>query len=138
MEEKLSNTTQIIYPDDFTLEFKIPYLPPSINSAYKINHSQRRMYLSKKGGDFKFLAKTYMPSFKVKEGALLSVGVEYFGNWHTKEGKVRKADGMNLDKLLYDAISERLGVDDSRFFKWSGEKIQSDTDYCMVKIKEIR
>ena len=138
MTETLSKTGQVIYPNDFTLEFKIPLLPPSVNSAYKINHLQRRMYLSRESNDFKFLVKTYMPFFKVKEGGLVEISVEYHGNWHTKEGKVRKADGMNLDKLLYDAISERLGIDDSCFFKWGGEKIQSPTNYCMVKIKEIK
>ena len=44
----------------------------------------------------------------------------FVGDWYTKKGKVRKVDLSNLEKVVVDAICEKVGIDDS--FVWKVEK----------------
>ena len=120
-------------------KFKIPILPQSVNSLYKVNYRTRQVYLSDEGRQFKTTAKLYIPQIKLKKKLpIIDIKIKYFGKWHCKNGSVRRADGPNLDKVLFDAISEALGFDDCLIFYWAGQKIESDTDYTEVVIKERR
>jgi Holliday junction resolvase RusA-like endonuclease len=68
----------------------------------------------------------------------LSIEIAYYSpKWICKNSKIRKADGMNLDKAVYDAISEKIGIDDSHFFKWAGIKVLSQEEYTEIQVTEI-
>ena len=122
------------------IEFKIPMLPPSLNSIYKINYVKRECYMDKNARKFKCDAKLYTPNLSGKyvEGTKLIISVKYYGNWKNKDGSIKRKDGQNLDTCLYDAIFEKMGVDDKVAFKGSWEKIQSDEEFTIVKIEEYK
>jgi Holliday junction resolvase RusA-like endonuclease len=119
--------------------FKVPFLPPSINALYGYNYARRQRYLTEQGRHYKNALKIACPPMKFSgEHPFIDIFVEYHSpKWICKNKKVRKADGMNLDKCIYDAISERIGVDDAFFFIWGGKKIISDQEFTKITIKEI-
>ena len=93
--------------------------------------------MDKSARQFKYQAKLYTPVIEYEEGTKLKIIVKYYGNWHNKNGTIKRKDGQNLDKCLYDAIFEKMGVDDKVAFSGSWEKIQSDEEYTIVKIETI-
>ncbi|MFC1808859.1 RusA family crossover junction endodeoxyribonuclease [Candidatus Omnitrophota bacterium] len=116
------------------ITFKIPALPPSMNQMYKINYHTRQCYLDEKAREFKRTASMYTPFISVSDQEKILVDVEYHGNWFTKAGKIRRKDGQNLDKALYDCICNSLGIDDSQAFEGSWKKIQGEEEFTIVHI----
>ena len=121
-----------------THKFKIPMLPQSVNSVYKVNYRTRQMYMSAEGKRFKDMAEKLTPKINFSsEKPIIDIKIKYYGRWYCKNGNVRRVDGPNLDKILYDAIFKGLDLDDSLVFMWQGEKVQSDKEYTEVEIKEV-
>ena len=120
------------------IKFTIPSIPKSINSMYQINYGQRHIYLSNDARIWKSQSKIYVPKFEIEDGSHIGISAVYHMNCFFKNGKVRKVDGPNLDKLLLDTISEKIGLDDSLVFFWCGKKVHSDEDKVVVKMWEIR
>ena len=102
--------------------FKIPALPESINSLYRINYAHHVIYLSQEGRAFKQIAKSYMPPMKFPKGAKFRIVMTFCRNWHYKNKKNRRADIQNLIKILIDAIFEHIGVDDSYVYQLAAIK----------------
>jgi hypothetical protein len=119
--------------------FSVPFLPTSVNKMYAYNFHTKTKYLTKDASHFKTAIKISCPAMKFEsDPPILDVHIEYHSpKWRCKNGNFRKADGMNLDKLIYDAISERIGYDDSLVFYWSGQKVLSDREYTVVCVKEV-
>ncbi len=116
--------------------FKIPDLPESINSLYKINYHTKQVYMSNAGRAYKMKVKMYMPSFKAKE-TKYSIRMDFNGHWLYKNGKNKRADIQNLTKVLIDAVFERIGVDDSYIYKLEAYKIQNNSQYTLVTLETI-
>lgn len=117
--------------------FKIPHLPPSLNQTYKINYRTKQMYLDKSAVDFKRNAILFIPKIEVDEEGVLEVLVEYHGKFLNKDGTTKRRDGQNLDKVLYDVIFERLGLDDSIVWKGSWIKKHNEKEeFTVVTIKQ--
>lgn len=106
-----------------TVVFTIPSLPPSMNSLYNIFFKLRRVELKPEARIWKSRMKEYVPvKVKPPKDVLISIDAVYYGDWWFKNGNLRRVDGPNLEKLLFDMICEKLGVDDSSVFSWSGIK----------------
>ena len=73
-------------------QFKVPGIPKSINSIYKINYNTRQVYLSEEGRLYKTVVKMYSPPLKFEETALLQIKAEVYTNWYYKNGKLKKQD----------------------------------------------
>lgn len=116
--------------------FKVPFLPPSENKMYWSDYNRKR-HLTEDAKEFKSKFKLFMPAMDIPENVLLSIKVELYGSWFTKKDKVRKRDGQNMMKALYDAISEKIGVDDSYLFMWGGVKIDSEDEHMIIELNEI-
>jgi len=68
----------------------------------------------------------------------LSIEIAYYSpKWLCKNGNIRKIDGQNCDKAIYDAIAESIGIDDSFFWKWQGIKVLSQEEYTEIEVSEI-
>lgn len=105
-------------------KFILPALPPSLNSIYKINYISKQVYLDKSVKEFKSIVYPLIPQIKIPEGQALELKIRYYGMFLNKsDGKIKRKDGQNLDKVLYDIIFEKWGLDDSITFKGSWEKI---------------
>lgn len=113
-------------------------LPESVNSMYKVNYRTRQVYLSEAGRQFKNTAKMFIPKIKFSsEKPIIDIKIKYYGHWYCKNGNVRIVDAPNLEKILFDAIFERLGLDDSLIFFWQGRKEESEEEYTEIEISEV-
>lgn len=93
------------------------------------------MYLDKSAVDFKRNSMLYIPHIEIT--GKVEIDVEYHGQFMNKNGTVKRRDGQNLDKVLYDTIFGKLGVDDSVVWKGSWVKIHNELDeYTIVTIKQ--
>jgi len=119
--------------------FVIPAISPSYNSMFKIIFSRRETYLKREAVQFKELVKDFMrtkefPGFKdrvlVENGknypVKLSIRILAQTQWFFKNGKIKKQDIQNMDKLICDAVCEMLEIDDSHMWKVTSEKVQSE------------
>lgn len=81
----------------------------------QINYQFKNVYLSKEARAFKTRVKMSMPPMDLKGNELFELHIRYHYNFYYKNGNLKKIDSSNFDKLLLDAIAEKLGVDDSQF-----------------------
>lgn len=96
-----------------SLGFKIPFLPPSMNSMYNVLFSQRRVELKPEVRLWKTKAKEYIPLLKQSSDSFLfRLDVVFLYNFFFKNGKLRKVDSQNLMKVLIDAVAEKNGISD--------------------------
>lgn len=103
------------------VSFTLPSLPGSVNTIY----GPRRTIYSQNGWGLKdewLIWSTKMiphvlilPRRKTKD-SIIRVDRCYFYPWFTQDGNWRRADTGNMDKLLFDLIAKKLGIDDL-FFK---------------------
>jgi len=75
---------------------------------------------------FKSQAKMFMPPKPqwLKSDTKVELMLVVFTNLYFKNGKVRKFDLQNLEKILIDAISEKYGHDDCYVWKKVAKKSQ--------------
>ena len=119
------------------LSFRVEGLPPSYNSSMKINYNFREVSLSLEARVFKQRVKMCMPYADFTTANTYKVEIEYHGNFKYKNGKNRRLDLQNMDKLLIDAIFDKLGADDSYLWQLQECKIQDDNDYTVVNIHPL-
>lgn len=118
-------------------EFRIEGLPPSYNKHFQVAWGLKQMWLTPEAHAFKNRVKMCIPPVVVKE-ELLAIEINYIYNFYYKNKKLKKFDTANCDKLLLDAISERLGFDDSLFKQRNVIDTHSDKEtYTKVKILSI-
>ena len=119
------------------IQFSIPLLPLSVNSLYQVIFSQRRVELKPEARRFKTQAKVYVPRFTVQDDSFLRLEAAFHYPHFHKNGKLRRFDSQNLLKLLIDAISEKIGVDDSRLKAGSWASIDSPNESVTVTLVEV-
>lgn len=108
----------------FTVDGKCP----SYNKHFKINHSLRQTYLTKEAKEFKDKVFLSTPLIKeIKDDTLLITDIEVIQDWYYKNGKLKKQDVQNMDKLFIDAMCKKWGIDDSCIICSIITKIQSTT-----------
>ncbi len=118
--------------------FRIEAIPPSYNKSFKIAHSLRQVWLSPEAHAYKNRIKMAVPLTDFQPNDLFLVEVDYYYNWYFKNGNLRKIDTQNCDKLLFDAISERIGIDDSHFKSRNVKDFHNDKEeYTIVRIDKI-
>ena len=119
------------------IHFRVEGIPPSYNQAFKINYNFREVYLSAHAKQFKNKIKMQIPPISGATSLVYAVDIKYVYNWYYKNGRLKKKDTQNCDKLLYDAISEQLGIDDSRFKKRKTTDVHSKEEcYTEVSIEQ--
>lgn len=117
--------------------FKFRGIPPSYNRHFKINYNFHQIYLTSEARAFKKHIKCNTTPSIFNERDQLYLTVWYYHDWYYKNGKLRKLDLQNLDKLLYDAIFEQLGLDDAQIWGREEFKVQSTRSYTVVVIKSF-
>lgn len=119
------------------VQFVLPSLPMSINSLYQIIYSQRKVELKPECRTWKTKAKQYVPKFSVDDESVIRLDVAFSYPWRHKNGRLRKFDSQNLLKLLIDAVSEKIGIDDSRIKAGSWQSLDSETEKVVVTLTEV-
>jgi len=120
-------------------QFKIPAIPPSINQCYKINYRTKSVYLDESVREFKKIAFLYIPKIELSPKKKLRVDIEYHGQFLNKsDGEIKRRDGQNLDKCLYDVMFEKLGIDDKLAWEGNWKKVHNtDEEFTLVTISEL-
>lgn len=120
-------------------KFRVDFLPTSVNKMYSYNHHSKTMYLTEEARHFKMAIKIACPKVEfVSKQPKIRIEIWYHSPaWICKNGKFKKRDIQNMDKMVFDAISERLGVDDSHVFYHTGEKVIDTEEYTEIEIGEI-
>lgn len=118
-------------------KFMIPAIPPSVNHMVKPNFRTKTMYLDESVRSFKRIAFPCIPPLvQVKEGSHLTLSVEYHAKFYNNDGTIKRKDGQNLDKCLYDIIFAKWGLDDSMVFKGYWEKIHDpEKEFTIVEVR---
>lgn len=118
---------------------KIPFRTPSVNHLY-FNWNNRRI-LTKEARELKKEIKDICCKMNLNEkynDKKLKVNVKIYENWFNKNGTIKKKDISNKEKFLIDSVFDGLGLDDKCIFKHQMIKIQSDKDYSIIKIDELK
>jgi len=109
------------------IEFCVPGSCPSYNASFKIAYALKQVYLSREAKEFKKKVMIYCPPCKVDDTDLVVLELDFISSWICNNGKLRKRDCQNMDKLLVDALFTKLGIDDSHLQKLTVQKIHSST-----------
>ena len=117
--------------------FRVEGIPPSYNRLFKINYNFRGVYLSSEARSFKTRVKLSMPPASFTTANTYKITIEYHANFKYKNGKNRRLDLQNMDKLLIDAVFEKLGVDDSYLWESQQRKVQDKDKFTIVKIDKL-
>lgn len=94
------------------------------------------MFLKSEGRVFKQRACLFMPPRTLPPSpAVFKVYVEFSSKWVHENGSIKRFDIQNLEKVLLDAIGERYGVGDERF--WEIHEVKKEgADGIFVRITE--
>lgn len=119
-----------------SITFVVAQIPPSYAQSLKVNFRNREMYLSQEARDFKTKVKLNVPKWKLDKDKnyIFSMHNKYNYNWYCKNGNVVKRDVQNMNRLLIDAVFDRLGRDDSTIFVVTDEKVQSEKEFTEVTL----
>lgn len=98
-----------------SIKFRIPSIPPSCNDLYyhiKDHYARYQYVLKPEVRLWKTQAKEYVPPFAIDPGQLFYFNWVAVNNWRYDSGKPKRYDLFNLEKVLVDAVCEKLGIDD--------------------------
>lgn len=126
------------------LEFVLPSFPISFNKLYNIDHNRRRVGLTDEALLWATRTKPFVKPCRWPSDWLLVITLEYQSpKWLTKEGKLRRVDVQNLEKLVIDTMFGKWGFDDSRLvdvvrLKRYGprEQIQVTLERSLISLRE--
>ena len=125
------------------IEIKIPFKTPTINHLYWHRGNMRIMTkeakeLRKKINEIVWDGlNEWDPLDYVNKK--LKVVTEIHENWMCKNGKVARKDISNREKFLIDSIFDSLSdlYDDKFIFEHTMKKIQSETEFALIRIDNI-
>lgn len=115
-----------------SIKFVLPSIPPSMNQIYSIipywSTRKIRVELRDDVKRWKSSMKEYMPLWVPKGISHIRIRLDYHADFFFKNGKVRKIDLSNLEKVAIDAIAEKYGFDDCLIWKKITRKFQLDEE----------
>lgn len=119
------------------LSLRFNGIPPSYNQHFQILYNLRQCELTPEAREFKRSVKINTPPNPFTEGKTFRLEIEYHHDFFYKNGKNKRIDLQNLDKLLIDAIFEQLGIDDSFVWELQERKVQDKESFTSVNIIEL-
>jgi len=119
------------------IEFKIPRVPPSMNSLYNVMFALKRVEMKPEVRRYKTDMKVYVPQLQIEKNEVVALEFEIVQEWVCKNGNWKKQDIQNMLKVLIDLISEKQGWDDSQVWYVNARKIESKTEEY-VRVKESK
>lgn len=116
------------------IEFRLPVVPPSMNSLYNVVFALKRVELKSDVRRYKSDMKVYVPPFEVGKNQPVAMDIYVVQDWFFKNGNMKKQDIQNMVKVIVDLIAEKQGWDDSQVTSITAHKLQSDKrQYVLVK-----
>lgn len=124
-----------------SVTFTLPSLPGSVNEiyapGYSIGSSQPQWRLKSEWALWATKIKPHILLFKIAANSIVRIDRCYYYRFFYGNGHWRKADTANMDKLLFDTIAAKIGVNDL-FFKcgWMDSR-DSAENKVVVTLTEI-
>lgn len=112
MEETV---TGLLSPPSNSVSFELPSLPGSLNDLYEFNRSDSglpRKRLRSKWAMWVSMMFPYVPAFSIAPNSVLRIDRCYYLPWFYGNGNWRKIDVVNMDALLFNLVSRKIGIDD--------------------------
>jgi hypothetical protein len=100
------------------VRFVLPSLPGSVNEIYELNRPDSGLPRRRLRAEWAIWATRMMqhiPLFLVATDSVVRVDRCYYYPWFYKNGKWKRVDTSNMDKLLFDTIAKKIGIDDLYF-----------------------
>jgi hypothetical protein len=120
--------------------FVLPSLPGSVNEIFEINRPDSGLPRRRLKAEWALWATRMMPhilSFSIQPMSIVRIDRWYHYPWFYKNGKWRVADVANMDKLLFDTLAKKLGINDLLFKQgWMGSRDAVDGK-VVVRLIEI-
>lgn len=125
-----------------TVSFTLSSLPGSVNVIY----GPKRTIHSANGWGLRdewLLWMTRMTPYvrglprSLQSDSVIRIDRCYYYPWFTKTGQWRRADTANMDKITFDLISRKLGIDDLYFKCGYMDSRDSDNPRVEVTLTEI-
>lgn len=98
-----------------TVKCELPSLPGSLNVLYELNRPDSGLPRKRLKGEWALWVSKmmpYIPAFKVQPDSILRVDRCYYLPWFYGNGRWRKVDVVNMDALLFNLVSRKIGIDD--------------------------
>ena len=124
------------------IKITIPRKVLTINHVYGFRGF--RKFIKKEGRELKeFIIETIRADYIKNQEELstftdaLSVTINVYENWLTKDKKIKRKDLDNRAKFLLDAVFEGLQLDDKLIYKLILLKVQSTEEKSIVYIERL-
>lgn len=122
-----------------TVTFQLPSLPGSQNAIYEYNHHSSGLPVRRLKGVWaiwKSELKVYVPRCDWAKGKFLRIELDFQSpNWWYDNGKLRRKDIENLEKLAIDTIFEKIGCDDCYVIEKVSKKTVGPSDKVVVTLE---
>jgi len=125
------------------VSFTLPSLPGSVNLIYGL---RRTLYSSQPQWGLKdewaIWVTKMMPHVQplphaLERDSVIRVDRTYYYSWFCKNGSWRVADTSNMDKLTFDLIARKLGVNDLMFKLGMMDSVDSGNPRVEVTLTEV-
>ena len=122
-----------------SLSFVLPSFPISFNKLYDINHNTRNVRLSDQAALWKTRTIPFVKPCRWPLDWLLKLTLVYESPaWMYKNGKLRRLDIQNLEKLVIDTMFAKWGTDDSRLVEVVSRKTWGTREQVLVRLERAR
>ena len=121
-----------------SLSFVLPSLPVSFNKLYEIDHNRRLVRLTDQAALWKTRTIPFVKPCRWPQDWLLKLTLVYESpSWLTKQGKVRRVDHLNFDKLCVDTLFAKWNTDDSRLIERVSLKRYGPCERILVRLERV-
>lgn len=99
------------------VSFTLPALPGSLNDLYEINRPDSGLPRKRLRGEWALWVSRMtplVPAFEIRPSSVLRVDRTYYLPWFYSNKRWRRVDVINMDALLFNLVTRKIGVDDSR------------------------
>lgn len=133
-------SAEVISQGSNSISFWLPSLPGSLNDLYELNRPDSGLPRKRLKAEWSLWCSKmmpYIPAFKVKENSILRVDRTYHLPWFYKNGRWRKVDVVNMDALLFNLVTRKVGIDDLYVKRGMLDSRNSEANKVQVVITEI-
>jgi hypothetical protein len=123
-----------------SVTFTCPGLPGSLNVLYELNRPDSGLPRKRLKPEWTLWVSRMMPfvpRFSIQPNSILRVDRCYYLPWFYKNGKWRKVDVVNMDALLFNLVTRKIGLDDMLVKRGYMDSVDSQDNKVVVTITEV-